>query len=283
MPFSNNSKIWNVFYFEVHKKVCLQWLPKITSTSTQDQVLQLWIITKLGSRWYKCTLKNQKALYTITYIQWMIFSSRRVLTNQYFSVWSCSVLRTQVCDSMEIPSLDSSILNEAVQQEIEWLDATVPLNHDWTSYHASQKRYKKGRKDFTAVLPLLRKKVHTLSVQYHCMNIVTNTINKVNPRRTSVDVCGQPIFALTKQVQWRYPEKFGNYFCLFGGLYIEKSWLLLHGDFVSSNGLFKLLGISNLSVCSLQTVTTSVNDIKGARYTMQFSVCVIYKNLLFVH
>ena len=80
-------------------------------------------------------------------------------------------------DPTEIPSLESSILNEAVQQEIEWLDTTVALNHGWASYHASQKRYKKGKKDFTAVLPLLREKVHTLSMQYHCMNIVTNTIN----------------------------------------------------------------------------------------------------------
>ena len=40
IPCSNNSNIWNVFYLEVHKK----WLPRITSTSTKDQVLQSWII-----------------------------------------------------------------------------------------------------------------------------------------------------------------------------------------------------------------------------------------------
>ena len=85
-------------------------------------------------------------------------------------------------DPMEIPSLDSSVLNEAVQQEIKWLDTSVALNHGWGSYHVSQKRRKKHRKDFTAALSLLREKVHTLKMQYHCMNIVTNTINKVNPR-----------------------------------------------------------------------------------------------------
>ena len=98
-----------------------------------------------------------------------------------------------------------------------------------------------------------------------------------------INVCGQPIFALTKQIQWRYPEKSGNYFCLFDGLHIEKSLLLLHGNFVSGIGLFKLLRISNLSICSLQTVTSSVNDIKGARYVLKLSVCVIYKNLPIAH
>ena len=115
------------------------------------------------------------------------------------------VYNTPKCDdSIEIPSFGSSILNQAVQQEVEcnWkLDATVALNHGWTSDHVSQKRYKKRRKEFTAVLPLLREKLHTLSMQYHCMNIVTNTINKINPRQTPVDVCDQPIFALTKQIK----------------------------------------------------------------------------------
>ena len=92
-------------------------------------------------------------------------------------------------DPIEIPSLYSSILNEAVQQEIKWLNKTVVLNHGRVSYHDSQKRYKKRRKDFTAVLPLLHEKIHTLRIQYHCMNTVTNTINKVNTRQTPVDLC----------------------------------------------------------------------------------------------
>ena len=40
---------------------------------------------------------------------------------------------------MVIPNLDSSILNEAVKQEIEWMNTIVALDHGWASYHASQK------------------------------------------------------------------------------------------------------------------------------------------------
>ena len=40
---------------------------------------------------------------------------------------------------MEVQSLDFSILNDVAQQEIEWLDTTVALNHSWASYYASQK------------------------------------------------------------------------------------------------------------------------------------------------
>ena len=120
-------------------------------------------------------------------------------------------------DPMDIRSLDSSILNEAVQQIIEWLDTTVALNHGWTSYHTFQKRYKKCRKDLTAALPLLREEGHTLSFQNHCMDIITNTENKVNPGQTTVDVCDQPIFEPTKQTHSRYAKKHGNCYCLFAG------------------------------------------------------------------
>ena len=64
----------------------------------------------------------------------------------------------------------------------------------------------------------------------------------MNPNQTTVDTCDQPVYALTKQIQWRYPELFGNskYFPLFGGLHIEKALLIVHG------GLDKLLGQSKL-------------------------------------
>ena len=60
------------------------------------------------------------------------------------------------------------------------------------------------------ILPLIREKVHTFATQYHCMNIISKTISVINPNQTPVDTCDQPVYALTKQIQWRYPELFGN-------------------------------------------------------------------------
>ena len=59
------------------------------------------------------------------------------------------------------------------------------------------------------------------------MEIIKQTIANLNP----VGVCDQPVFALTKEIQLRYPEKFGSgsYFCLFGGfafrtMYANHTW-----------------------------------------------------------
>ena len=109
------------------------------------------------------------------------------------------------------------------------------------------------------------------------MNIIMDTIGEINPSQTSVDVCDQPIYALTKQLQWRFPSNFRKYFCLFGGLHVEKCLLVLHSDFIKGSGLPEVLGLSsNLSICSLENTMLFVNDI-GARYALQLSACEISK------
>jgi hypothetical protein len=81
--------------------------------------------------------------------------------------------------------------------------------------------------------------VHTLDMQYHCMDIIQRTIEALNPDQMSVDICDEPIFALTKEIQWRYPERFGLdiYFSLFGSLHIEKSIEILNAELIKGSGL----------------------------------------------
>ena len=70
------------------------------------------------------------------------------------------------------------------------------------------------------------------------MSIITDTIKVVNPDQVPIDVCDQPVYALSKEIQYRFNEKFGQgkYFVLFGGLHIEKSFLVLHGNLINGTG-----------------------------------------------
>ena len=36
------------------------------------------------------------------------------------------------------------------------------------------------------------------------MNIIAKTLGIVNPNETLIDVCDQPVYELTKQIQWQY-------------------------------------------------------------------------------
>ena len=73
-------------------------------------------------------------------------------------------------------------------------------------------------------MPLLRETVHTLNMQYHCTQINKinkSTVNTVNPGQTPVDISDQPVYALTREIQWRYPIEFQNYFSMMGALHRE--------------------------------------------------------------
>ena len=76
------------------------------------------------------------------------------------------------------------------------------------------------------------------------MNIISKIISVINPNQTPVDTSNQSVYALTKKIQWHYPELFSNSrsFSLFGGLHIEKALLIFHREFMKGSGLDKLLG-----------------------------------------
>ena len=135
--------------------------------------------------------------------------------------------------------------------------------------------------DISSIMPLIRDKVHTLDTQYHCMKIIAETIKVINPDQTPIDICDQPVFALTKQIRWKFPSLFNiqKYFSFFGDLHVEKSLLVIHGEFIKGIGLAEILGTCNLSVIGAQNTLVNANDIKGARYAMQVSMCAVFAKL----
>ena len=68
----------------------------------------------------------------------------------------------------------------------------------------------------------------------------------INPGQTPVDCSDQPVFALTKELQFRFPKMFQNYFPLFGGLHIEEFLLFLHGKLIKVSGLMESLNLQKL-------------------------------------
>lgn len=101
---------------------------------------------------------------------------------------------------------------------------------------------------------------------------------KLNPGQTPVDVSDQPVYALTKELQYRHPEEFSNYFALFGQLHIEQSLLTVHGLLIKGSGLVEILTQNKFSTIGM-SAAVDVNNIKRARYALQLSLCSLFTNL----
>ena len=117
----------------------------------------------------------------------------------------------------------------------------------WAAHHASENWGIKYPPRINTITPLIWDKVATLNTQGHCTlgNIKCNKI--INPDQTPVDCTDQPIFTLTKKLQFRFPKMFQNYFPLFVALHIKHSLLVLLGQLFKGSGLMEILNLKTFN------------------------------------
>ena len=179
--------------------------------------------------------------------------------------------------STPFPTTPDSNYRNGISEEVAWLKtASTTIWTAWAWYH-SQRSHHTRKPDISAILPLIDASIRTLYTQYHCIEIVERTTQLLNPGQICVHESDQPVYKLSKELQWRFPDRFGHdkYFCLFVSLHLAKSILLLCGSLIKGSGLDKIM-----TSCGLLIVGTTskvlVNHIKRARYYIQVSACVMF-------
>ena len=176
--------------------------------------------------------------------------------------------------------LDFSNLNSAKDEEYKWLHQfaiSVDTAKAWAQYHVGENHSAPLCEGTNSLLPLLRDKVNTLDMQCHTMKLNVKAVNALNPGQTDVSDC--PVYALTKEAQYRFPNQFTDSFAMFGGLHIEQCLLVIHGQFVQDSGLKDILGTCSLATIGVGAVV-DVNQIKRARYCVQVTLCALYRKLV---
>ena len=91
----------------------------------------------------------------------------------------------------------------------------------------------------TSLLPLFQESVHTVAMIRHSIDVVRNAVQHLNPGQTPVLTCDQPLFTLAKQIQWKWPDTYGEdkLVVMFGGggLHIEMTALKTLGDWLQGS------------------------------------------------
>ena len=72
----------------------------------------------------------------------------------------------------------------------------------------------------------------------HGMDIVKNAVDNLNPGQVPIITADQPLYTLCKQIQWRWPGRYGEdcFIVMFGGLHIEMNALKVLSDLLDSSG-----------------------------------------------
>jgi hypothetical protein len=116
-----------------------------------------------------------------------------------------------------------------------WLeDVRVLMSNDtfegdgkvsWAAYHAaaSQPSDEDSRQVVTSLLPLFRDEAKSVAMIRHSMDVINRAVHILHPGQAPVVTFDQPLYAIAKIIQWRWPASHGeNQFVVMMGGYTSK-------------------------------------------------------------
>ena len=88
------------------------------------------------------------------------------------------------------------------------------------------------------MLPLFKQQAHSPAMIRHSMAIVREDVQFLNPGQISVVIFDQPLYAITKQVQRKWQDQFGEdqFVVMLGGPHIEMAASKTLGDWLDGSG-----------------------------------------------
>ena len=144
--------------------------------------------------------------------------------------------------SPSLPAPES--ISSHLKEEYYWLEEVFltkevadAVSIKWSAHHATQKRSHPFEVSISVMMPLWQDQARSVATIKHAMAIIRDAVAFLNPGQTPVIAADQPLYALTKQMQWKWPEHGEDKFVImFGGLHIEMAALILIGTLLRGNG-----------------------------------------------
>ena len=138
----------------------------------------------------------------------------------------------------------------------DWLEYLMQMNgkdddiknrFSWSGFH-SKKSAIRAIKTTSTLLPLLNESVNSTAMLRHTMGVVKQILLKIKIVLTA----DQSVYALGKQVQWMYPEFYGesNVVMMMGALHIEMAFLNTIGDWLEGSGWVEVLAKAEVNTPS---------------------------------
>ena len=129
------------------------------------------------------------------------------------------------------PHDEHAFLNQTSIEIEEWLNKIVNKNFaededriNFASFFSARMQ-KKMPKFFLTLMPLLDESINSSAMVRHCVNLTSKLTNPLNPGQVTIITADQPVFAIGKQVECRYPGKFKDMVWMLGPLHIEIAFM----------------------------------------------------------
>ena len=147
------------------------------------------------------------------------------------------------------------------------------------AFHASVASDPLDPPAISSLLPLFYEKAATLSMIKHGMDIQQQITSHLNPGQIPITTFDQPLFALAKTVQWRWPESHGEkkHVVMFGGLHIEMALWTTLGDLLDSSGWTTALCEAGIATSGTADSFLKASHLTRTRHSHQVTLLALSK------
>lgn len=169
---------------------------------------------------------------------------------------------------------DCELVNTAIEEEKDWQNNTRRLLSEgvqsvddpisWAAFHSNQEPSRDFEVTIGSLLPLFPDDSKSVAMIRHAMDVVQRAVHHLNPGQVPVLTVDQPLFAIAKQIQWNWPNEYGEdkFVILLGGLHLEMASLATIGDLLDGSGWTHALAQANIA-----TPGTAESFLKTAHVT----------------
>ncbi|KAG7161157.1 hypothetical protein Hamer_G024212, partial [Homarus americanus] len=130
----------------------------------------------------------------------------------------------------------------------------------------------------TPLLPLYVESAHTVAMIRHSIDVIKNAVEHLNTGQTPVVTLNQPLYALAKQIQWTWPERYGEdkLVVMFGGLHIEMAALKMLGDWLEGSGWVEALVQAKIATPGSANSFLRAAHVTRTKRTHQITAAALY-------
>ena len=184
---------------------------------------------------------------------------------------------------------ESTVMSTSKEKEDGWLSVMAELILEkekldpkdfvsWSAYHANRESAVIRPVSPISLMPLFTEAAHTAAMIVHAMNVVAKAIQHLHPGQIPVITMDQPLFCIAKQIQWAWPDSFGEhkFVVIMGGLHIEMNVMKLLGDFLDGSGWTTILTQSDITTTGRAEAVLKGSHVTRSRYVHQVTAAALY-------
>ena len=115
----------------------------------------------------------------------------------------------------------------------------------------------------------------------HAMQKVKEATFYLNQDQVPVVTVDPPLFAIAKQIQWQWPETFGEdkFVVILGGLHIEMAAFKAIGNLLKESGWTAVLTEAGIASSGTAESFLTASSVTKTKFAHQVTACALYKML----